>query len=147
LITLGRRAAFTSQNAFLGQGYSFGRALTGDVSFLPADQNITSGSELHRPGTLIKLGNTTYLVGPTGLWSVSSAAMKSWGFSSADAVKGNSADSSQPKAGALSLKKQGTLSPFDSEIAYNIKQNSQAQNTNNTYTAPTPTPAPTSTPC
>lgn len=102
LITSGKKAGFTSAQVFTGLGYSFDRVAHGDVSFLNSTANIDSSTSAHGAGTLVNNNGTVYLVGTTGLVGVPSvAALESWGYSLADVVPANSADTHLSSTGVL----------------------------------------------
>lgn len=112
LITAGKRAAFTSEAVFKGQGFSFARATKGDVSFMTADANISSSTAAHRPGVLVNNAGTIQLVGNGHLMGVPSVAVfQSWGYSFADTVPANAADKLMSQSGVMMSRVTGQLSP------------------------------------
>jgi hypothetical protein len=112
LITGGKKAAFTSQAVFTGQGYSFSRAFYGDSSFLEKTTNIDNASAQHRPGTLINNNGTVQLVVNGGLWGVPSMdVFNSWGWSFADVVPANAADLLLSQIGVIPARQAGQLVP------------------------------------
>jgi hypothetical protein len=112
LITMGKKAAFTSAAVFTGQGYSFARAFYGDSSFLEKTSNIDNASAQHRPGTLINNNGTVQLVVSGGLWGVPSMdVFNSWGWSFADVVPANSADVLLSQTGIIPGRMAGQLVP------------------------------------
>jgi len=118
IITGGKKAAFTSADVFAKLGYSFNRALYGDVSFLINLANINTSAEAHVPGTLVNKDGTIYLVGPTAdasaLFGIPDmATFNSWGYLFADVVLANSFDRVLPLARNVGARTPGALSPFD----------------------------------
>ena len=113
LITGGKKARFTSSNVFTGQGYSFARAYSGDSSFLMnTASNIDNSSAQHLPGTLINNAGTIQLVVTGGLWGVPSLdVFNSWGWSFADTVPANSADTLLSQTGVIPGRVAGQLVP------------------------------------
>lgn len=112
LITGGKKAAFTSSSVFGGQGYSFSRAFYGDSSFLEKTSNIDNASAQHRPGALINNNGTVQLVVSGGLWGVPSMdVFNSWGWSFADVVPANSADTALSQTGVIPARMAGELVP------------------------------------
>jgi len=112
LISGGRKAGFKSESDFRELGFSFNRALSGDVSFLGELPNITGGSDAHLPGTLIKDGYTIYLSTSDGLAGIGKySTFLSWGYSADDAVPMNSADRARPLAGSIPDRTVGLLKP------------------------------------
>jgi hypothetical protein len=113
LMTQGKRAAFTSAAVFTGQGFKFARALTGDVSFMTTDTNISSASAAHRTGVLVNNSGTIQLVGPnsTLMGVPSESVFTSWGYSFLDTVPANAADKAMPQSGVMQSRVTGQLSP------------------------------------
>lgn len=112
LITAGKRAAFTSASVFTGQGFSFARSTTGDVSFMATTDNINSATAAHRPGVLVNNGGTIQLIGPTSLLGIpSQSVFMSWGYAFADTVPANAADKTMKQAGIMLSRVTGQLSP------------------------------------
>lgn len=112
LVTAGKKAAFTSSAVFTGQGYSFARAFYGDSSFLEKTSNVDNASAQHRPGTLINNGGTVQLVVSGGLWGVPSLdVFNAWGWSFADVVPANSADTILSQTGIIPARTAGQLVP------------------------------------
>lgn len=112
LMTMGKRAAFTSGAVFTGQGFKFSRALTGDVSFMTTDANINSATAVHRAGVLVNSGGTIYLVGSSSLMGIpSQSVFTSWGYSFADTVTANTADNAMTHGGVMQSRITGQLSP------------------------------------
>jgi hypothetical protein len=115
LMTNGKPAAFVSAQVFYGLGFSFSKDLTGDVSFLTQDTNITNSTDQHRLGVLVKKSGSLYIVGPTGLLPVpSTAVLTSWGYSAGDAVTANAADLALPQGTSISARQGAVLSPIGS---------------------------------
>jgi len=118
LITEGRKIAFPSEKVFKGQGFSFDKVLYGDVSFLAEEQNIASGSDAHKPGVLINMDGTIYLVTGQGLMGIPNiATFESWGYSFGDAVPTNLADRKLSVVGTIKAREAGQLNPSDSGSA------------------------------
>lgn len=112
LITKGTKVAFPSAKIFQEQGFSFGKALYGDVSFLPEAFMVGSGQDAHRPGVLINKDGTIYLVSEFGLLGVPSLGeFDSWGFKLSDVVPANQADRLMSQIGLLYFRYQGELNP------------------------------------
>jgi len=112
LITGSMKAAFTSAAVFTAQGFSFSRAFYGDSSFLTKTSNIDNGSAQHRPGVLINNSGTVQLVVSGGLWGVPSLdVFNSWGWSFADVVPANSADTALTQTGVIPARMPGQLVP------------------------------------
>lgn len=115
LISTGWKTAFPSLEIFNQQGFSFKKALYGDVSFLPERQNIQSGSSSHSPGVVINKGGTLYLVGENGLIGIPSMSIfYSWGYKLSDVVIANGADFSLTISGNLKKREAGELNPLAS---------------------------------
>ncbi len=115
LMSNGNKVAFTSAKLFFAQGFSFQKALTGDVSFLGSGGLISDLSQPHMPGTVIRKGNTLYFVGNNGLYGIpSELILKSWGYAFEDAVPINNADQNAnlTVVGNLELRTPGSLSPL-----------------------------------
>jgi hypothetical protein len=112
LITMGKRAAFTSASVFTGQGFKFSRSMTGDVSFMATDANISSATAVHRTGVLVNNAGTIQLVGPSSLMGVpSESVFMSWGYSYLDTVPANAADKALSQSGVMMARVTGQLSP------------------------------------
>ena len=112
LITNSKRAAFVSGQIFKDLGFSFAKALTGDVSFLEADANISASTEQHRAGVLINRNGTIYLVSPDGLMGIPSLeVLGSWGYVFEDAVKAVNADAVLSERSVIETRKGAKLSP------------------------------------
>ena len=136
LITSGKKAGFTSEDVFNKLGFDFKYALYGDISFLPAADNISSTTQTHLPGTLINDNGTVKLVGTAGTVGVPSMdTLKSWGYSLVDVVNANTADKTLPQSDILTPHTSG-------QLAYNT---TTINNPANPTPAITPTPTPTST--
>ncbi len=113
LITGGMKASFISSVAFTGLGFSFSRAQYGDSSFLSRTNNIDNTTSAHRPGVLVNINGTIYLVGPSSLLGIpSSQVFGGWGYSFADAVPANAADLAIPKSGVMPARVAGQLNPI-----------------------------------
>ena len=112
LITGGQKAAFTSSAVFMGLGFSFGRAVYGDSSFLAKTSDIDNASAAHRPGVLVNNNGTVQLVGLNGLLGIKdSDSFNSYGLSFADVVKANAADQALVQTGYIQLRQPGHLAP------------------------------------
>jgi hypothetical protein len=113
LMTNGMPAGFVSESVFNALGFSFKNDLTGDVSFLTHDTNISSPTEQHRPGVLINNNGTLSIVTINGLLSVPSTdVLTSWGYTASDAVPANTADGALSQVGVLSTRQGSQLSPI-----------------------------------
>jgi hypothetical protein len=113
LITEGWKIGFVSEAQFRELGFSFSRALYGDVSFLGERQNIASGSEAHRPGVLVRdYDGTIYLMHAAGLAGFPNfTVFQSWGYSAADVVPMNNNDRLLQKFGLVTMRQHGALNP------------------------------------
>jgi hypothetical protein len=112
LITGGQKASFTSEAVFKGLGFSFARAQYGDSSFLAKTSNVDNTTSAHRPGVLVNLNGTVYLVGSSSLLGIPSLEVfNSWGYSFADSVSGNAADAAMAKSGVMVSRQAGQLNP------------------------------------
>ncbi len=141
LISQSARVAFPSAEVFLGQGFSFKNAETGDVSFLTLLSTIQSASEAHSPGVLINDNGTIFLVGPEGLMGIPTEnTFKSWGYAYKDVVPANTADKQKPKSGIMPTQKSGQLSPL------NINPKSNTNSLNSAPQTPYETQGPLYTP-
>lgn len=102
LISQAEKVGFPSAAIFKAQGYSFSKVLAGDTSFLPYHSNIQAGTEPHRAGALVSIGQTVYLVTPKGLLGISDmATLGNWGYNVSDIVVANSSDVSMPRSTAV----------------------------------------------
>jgi hypothetical protein len=114
LITNGKRAAFVSAQVFKDLGFSFAKSVSGDVSFLTADSNISTSSEQHRAGVLINKNGTIYLVVSGGLMGIPSMdVLATWGYSTADTVPANNSDNSLAQTSVISARQGAKLSPAE----------------------------------
>jgi hypothetical protein len=114
LITLGKKAGFTSAAVFHGLGFQFSRATYGDVSFMDSAGLIGTANEAHRPGVLVNNAGTVSLVGPDGLLGIPTVStFESWGYSFADVVPANSYDVVKAQIGVMNARTAGALSPLD----------------------------------
>ncbi len=112
LITEGWKIGFVTEADFKNLGFSFSRALWGDVWFLGEKQNIASGFEAHRPGVLINDAGTIYYVTPIGRAGFPSFDIfLSWGYSLADVVPANAADRALPQVSTIYYRQAGELNP------------------------------------
>ncbi len=112
LITGSQKASFTSAAVFAAQGHSFERAMYGDSSFLSKTSNIDNGSAAHLPGVLVNNGGTVQMVVSGGLWGIPSIEVfNSWGYSFADVVPANSADTAKSQVGVIPARMAGELTP------------------------------------
>ena len=112
LITGSQKASFTSAAVFAAQGHSFDRAVYGDSSFLNKTANIDNGSAAHLPGVLVNNGGTVQMIVSGGLWGIPSIEVfNSWGYSFADVVPANSADTAKAQVGVIPSRMAGELVP------------------------------------
>ncbi|MEZ4180080.1 MAG: hypothetical protein R3B41_00975 [Candidatus Doudnabacteria bacterium] len=112
LVTGGMKAAFTSAAVFTGRGYSFDRAAYGDSSFLSKTTDISNTTDAHRMGVLVNNGGTVQMVVSGGLWGIPSIdVFNSWGYSFADVVPANSADTAMSQIGVIPGRMAGELVP------------------------------------
>ncbi|MEO8066009.1 MAG: phosphodiester glycosidase family protein [Candidatus Doudnabacteria bacterium] len=93
-VSQGTKHGFTSGAAFLGQGFSFGMAKTGNLSALPEGQPISLAGAGHLPGTFVRTpAGAVFLLTFSGSMAFPSAAVFfSQGGKFSDAVLTNSAD-------------------------------------------------------
>jgi hypothetical protein len=127
LITNGKRSAFVSEAVFKKLGFSFGKTLKGDVSFLEKDSDIANDAEAHKPGVLINKNGTIYLVSSNGLMGIPSPeVLNTWGYSFADAVSANSSDSNQSQISVIANRQGAQLSP-NQETAGSANESSLVQ--------------------
>lgn len=118
LISSGQKAGFTQESVFKAKGFTFRWALYGDASFLPSAPVIDNPNSPHRPGTLINIDGTVYLVTGTGLVGIPSmSALSSWGYWSDDVLPANNADRALAKAGTLPTREAGKLAPNNNQLA------------------------------
>ncbi|HYE22144.1 MAG TPA: hypothetical protein VD998_00980 [Verrucomicrobiae bacterium] len=123
LISNGKRSAFVSAEVFRALGFSFGKALTGDVSFLQSDADISNGSEAHRPGVLINRNGTIYLVSSNGLMGIPNPdVLRSWGYSFADAILANTNDQSLQEYSVITTRQGAHLKPTDALALNNASE-------------------------
>ncbi len=112
LITNSKRSAFVSSAVFGQLGFSFSKALYGDVSFLEKDSDISNSSDQHKAGVLINKNGTIYLVSSKGLIGIPNPdVLLTWGYSFADAVKANSSDYSLSESSVMTARVAGQLNP------------------------------------
>lgn len=114
VMTNGHKAGFVSEAVFHAQGYSFARALYGDVSFMPTDINIENASDAHRQGTLVNNNGTIQMIYSVGTGSnllgiPSMAVFNGWGFNTADVVVANAADKRFAQSSVLFARRPGDL--------------------------------------
>jgi len=114
VITNGQRAGIANPSAFLGLGYTWSQAMSGDTSFLTTLPAINSASQAHLAGSLINQNNTVYLVGPNGKLGIPTPAVfSSWGYSWNNVVLANSYDMSLPTVSTVMPTMQmGYLNPL-----------------------------------
>jgi len=114
LITNGKRSAFVSSDIFTKLGFSFGKALYGDVSFLEKDSDITSSTDQHKPGVLINKDGTIYLISSSGLMGIPNPdILRTWGYSFSDAVVANEMDKQIPEHSVITPREGSQLKPND----------------------------------
>lgn len=113
LITMGKKAGFTSAAVFTGRGFSFSRATNGDVSWMSSAANIDNTTSASPVGVLINDNGTIKLVGTNGTMGIPSIAVfNSWGYSFADVVPANAADKAMAMSGGvMTARTPGQLSP------------------------------------
>lgn len=112
LITGAQKAGFTSAAVFTGLGFSFSRAMYGDVSWMTSTSNIDNTTAAHRPGVLVNNNGTVQLVGNNGLLGIPDlATFNSWGYSFNDVVPANAADKAMSQTGVMAARVVGQLSP------------------------------------
>ncbi len=112
IISDGYKFGFVSAADFTQLGFSFSRALYGDISFLPEGANISSGTEAHKPGVLVNKLGTIYLMTAAGLAGIPSMDIfNSWGFSFSDVVAANAQDYSRAVIATIVARQAGELSP------------------------------------
>jgi hypothetical protein len=122
LISDGDKLGFTSATVFASQGFSFGRALYGDTSFLPRGGNIgmyANQVESHHSGTLINLKGTIYLVTSNGIKGFPDmSTFESWGYTLDQVVPANVPDQSFSIVGLVQLRKNFELNPNPHAAVY-----------------------------
>lgn len=112
LITGSMKAGFTSASVFTGLGFSFSRAMYGDVSWMSSTSNIDNTTAAHRPGVLVNNKGTVQLMGTSGLLGIPDlATFNSWGYSFNDVVPANAADMAMTQTGVMAARVAGQLSP------------------------------------
>jgi hypothetical protein len=136
LITNGQKAGFTSESVFKNLGYSFARAISGDISWMASTSLIENYNQAHRPGTLINDSGTIYLITQSGLLGIPDMqTFSDWGYSLDDVVPANNFDRNLPKNNAVIPRRQaGQLSPT-------------AVSSNNTPITGKPNPSPAAQTC
>lgn len=93
LISDSKKLKISSAEVFKQLGFDFKNAIVGDISFVVAGPDITSGSIAHPVGTLIKKSGTIYIVGKNGLIGIPNLTiLNSWGYELKDAVAANAED-------------------------------------------------------
>jgi hypothetical protein len=113
LITNGKRAGFVSEKVFKDLGFSFSKALYGDVSFMDKDTNISEANSQHRAGVLINKNGTLYIVSPTGLLGVPDfPILNTWGYALDEAVPANGADNTLSQASTITYRAGAKLAPY-----------------------------------
>lgn len=111
LITAGKKAGFTSASVFLGLGFNFSNALSGDVSFMTTTDNIASSSQAHRLGTLVNNHGTLQIIGTDAVIGIPSmSVLTSWGYDATKAVPANSYDQTLSQTTVLSTRPAGVIS-------------------------------------
>ena len=102
-----------SEAIFSGLGYSFSRALYGDVSFLAQTSVLQSSQTAHSSGTLVNNNGTVYLVGDGDMLAFPTASVfDSWGYDFLDVVMANDFDRALPLAGVAAVRQPGQLQPI-----------------------------------
>lgn len=120
LISQSKKVGFPSEDVFTKQGYSFSKALYGDVSFIVSDTplTLTDGYSAHKKGTLINKDGTIYLV--TGTRTVAGIPnleiFNSWGFKFEDVIPANNSDLPLSVISNLELRGAGQLTPYFTSI-------------------------------
>lgn len=112
-ISAGQKYGFTSASVFTGLGFSFANSKMGDVSWMPAGASLINSSTMaHMTGALINKSGTVYLVGANGnlLGIPDLNTFNSWGYSFANVVPANAADSGS-QTGVMAMRTAGMLSP------------------------------------
>jgi hypothetical protein len=105
LITNGYRTGFTNPDAFLGLGYKFVNAASGDTSFMVTLPPIANSNIPHPDGTLIKDNATIYLQkGANRVGIPSMAVFNSWGLKLGEVVPANSLDRLIPQGGTITTR-------------------------------------------
>lgn len=133
LMTNGKKAAFVSEKVFKDAGFTFTKALYGDVSFLDSDSDINDSADKHRPGVLINKSGTMYLVTSDGLLGVPSAdVLKTWGYSSDDVVQASAGDSLLVQSSVISAREGSKLTPSDNSLT-GVSESSVIQGYLDTY--------------
>lgn len=121
LITDSKKAAFTSAEVFKQLGFTFEQALTGDVSFVVTTDSVSSGTEGHRPGTLVKKDNNYYLIGKNGLIGMpTELILNSWGYKLSDAKVPNAKDLELPYRFDAQVRQSNELRPYEPTIPQSL---------------------------
>jgi hypothetical protein len=116
LISNGKRSAFVSETVFKQLGFSFSKALYGDVSFLEKDSDISNSADQHRPGVLINRNGTIYLISPNGLMGIPNPqVLSTWGYTFADAIPANAKDALIAEYSVIANRQGGQLKPSDAD--------------------------------
>lgn len=114
LITSGKRAAFVSAQVFQQLGFSFSKAIYGDVSFMERDRDITTSAEQHRSGVLINKAGTIFLVSANGTLGIPSMeVLNTWGYSLDDVVTANASDTPLAQTSVIASRQGAKLSPLE----------------------------------
>lgn len=111
LITNGLRIGFASAQAFLGLGYSFANARSGDTSFMVALAPINSEVMSHPDGTLVNDSGTVYIMkNNTRMGFPNMQVFYSWGLRLNEVVLANSYDRAAPVSGTITTRMANQLS-------------------------------------
>jgi len=106
----GTKRGFVTAAVFKALGYAFGNLPKINLSDYPSGQPITSGSETHPEGALVRETNGTvwWILGGQRQGFESLAVFNTYGFPVSRLVKANSSDLALPQ-GALVKFRDGTL--------------------------------------
>lgn len=119
IITAGKKAGFTSEKVFTDLGYSFTGAIYGDVSWVESDTPITSSTEAHRPGSIIKDGETYKVIfdDKSTLTFPDYETVKTWG-NTTGIVQANAADKKLINIGTAPSKLPGQIGIWNQYIQF-----------------------------
>ncbi len=119
----GKKHGFVSASVFLGQGFTFDMARSGNLSSLSEGQAVRQASERHLPGTLVNAAGTIFLQTATGGKAFPSAAVfYSNGGKFSEIVPANGNDSTAPNE--LASYRTGSV-VNDNGAIWVIKQNTK----------------------
>ncbi len=126
LISEAKKVAITSMTALEQSGFSSENLITTEVEFVPRQAVVLSENTenqfagpvqtltANKPGTVVNLNGTAYLVGVNGLMGFPSLdVLHSWGYKTKDIVEANSADKQTPIRFPLERRFPVELRPYE----------------------------------